>query len=144
MFTRLSKLSSYSIMFSMLALCTASGCKDEPALAQVEGRVLLDGKPLDGAQVEFQPERGSPSYGETDAEGRYRLRFTRQREGVLPGKHVVRVRTAKYAPDGSGGERFEPERLPPRYHDASELVRSVELGDSQIDLELQSAQGGAR
>lgn len=135
---------SHAIVFSMLALCAASGCKDEPKLAAVEGRVLLDGKPLTGAQIEFQPERGSPSYGETDAAGRYRLRFTRHLEGALPGKHVVRVRTAKHLSDGEGRQRLIPEFLPPKYHDASELVYNIEPGDNQIEIELQSAPGAAR
>lgn len=127
------------LTISLLTLAATSGCQKDAGLASVEGRVLLDGKPLPEAQIEFQPEQGSPSYGETDAEGRYRLRFTRHREGAALGKHLVRVRTARYVPEEGGRQRLIPEFLPPKYHDETELVRSVESGENQIEIELQSA-----
>jgi hypothetical protein len=41
---------------------------------------------------EFSPlGPGSPSYGTTDAEGRYVAAFTFKRKGIEPGEHLVRL-----------------------------------------------------
>ena len=69
-------LASAAVLFS-------AGCAEEgPELAEVYGLVTMDGAPLTGATVEFTPVKaGSPSYGQTDDEGRYVLRFSRDRTG---------------------------------------------------------------
>ncbi len=78
----------------MPAICTPAcgvalmlmlvGCgKSGSTLAEVSGRVTLDGQPLVGAQLDFQPEHeaGSPSFGLTDADGRYELSYKRDVKG---------------------------------------------------------------
>ena len=83
-----------------LALLTA-GCSSEPyKTAPVSGQITLNGKPLAGAAVLFQPiatdgnnNPGPGSTGITDADGRYTLTLTTLREpkGAVVGKHMVRV-----------------------------------------------------
>ena len=55
-----------------------AGCGSEDELATVKGKVTLNGEPLEGATVQFQPtaEGGAPSSGQTDGKGRYELMFT--------------------------------------------------------------------
>ena len=52
-----------------------SGCSDQapdmPELGQVHGTITLDGKPLEGVSVLFEPENGRPSTAITDAAGKY-------------------------------------------------------------------------
>ena len=70
------------------------GCGDSgPKLAPVSGIVTLNGKPLEGAVVTFEPDAsvkdGIPANDVTGPDGNYRA-FTKGRVGVMPGKyHVV-------------------------------------------------------
>lgn len=109
-----------------LALLMA-GC--EAPYSTVSGRVTLDDRPLRGATVGFYPEQGRGSYGETDAEGRYELRYTNKKAGVPPGKCIVRITT---------GDAVAPERLPKRYHENSELAEEVKPGHNVFDFPLTS------
>lgn len=107
------------------------GCGQGPRLAQVKGTVRLDGQPLPGAEIEFQPESGVPSFGVTDAQGHYELRHLHQRAGALPGKHTVRIQMGE--PDDPSHKAI---RLPPEYNDESTLTREVVPGENTIDFEL--------
>ncbi len=55
---------------------------------------MIDGLPLEGAIVEFRPDKGQPSTGVTDAQGMYELRFTDGRMGAVIGRHTVRITMA--------------------------------------------------
>ena len=124
-----------SALFIALGGC---GGNTGPELAPVSGRVTLDGAPLKGAQIMFQPETtgGSPSYGATDQEGRYELGFKRGVHGALPGWHTVRIDE----PTGADGKKLAGKRLPARYNDQTELREEVKSGeDNTIDFELQSS-----
>src|SRR5262245_21904398 len=77
----------------ILPLIVFSGCgKSGPQIAPVHGRVMLDGKPLQNADVQFQPsESQRPSRGRTDVDGRYALVYKRGQPGALVGPHTVRI-----------------------------------------------------
>jgi hypothetical protein len=118
-------------------LLLATGCgPGGPEVAPVTGTVTLDGHPLDGALVEFTPRAGGrPSYGRTDDEGRYTLRYTDDRKGALPGEHTVRITTyLRSNPDD--GVIGRPELVPARYNTKSELTRTVEPKKNVLDFEL--------
>ncbi len=81
------------IVASLLTLAQ-SGCGgggDQPELGQVTGTVTLDGKPLVGVAVVFQPENGRPARGMTDAEGKYELTYIRQTKGTKVGMNRVEI-----------------------------------------------------
>ena len=120
------------------ALSVAGGCgPGGPAVGQVEGTVTLDGSPLPKAMIEFQPDQGAPSYGETDAQGHYALAYTVRRKGALVGHHTVRITTAGEVTDEASGETVNvPERVPPWYHLQSQLECEVEKGKNEFDFEL--------
>lgn len=115
-----------------------TGCGSEDGLAKVKGKVTLDGQPLEGAVVQFQPTGGnsSSSAGITDSEGRYELMFTFTTPGAIPGEHIVSIRTAKsyYEEERCGDEKDE--RVPTRYNSRTELSRTVEPGRNTIDFDL--------
>jgi hypothetical protein len=76
----------------------ALGCaKTPPPVTTVEGTVLLDGKPLPFAMVQFMPDTADfgaelNSTGVTDEMGHFTLTCTRQNEpGAVVGKHRVVV-----------------------------------------------------
>lgn len=118
-----------------LVLWAGCGAKSDPDLSSVRGKITLDGKPLVGARVEFTPLSGSPSYGTTDEQGAYSLRFTRDRQGATVGTHVVRIRTFR---DEDETGRRKAEQLPDKYNARSELRREVAAGANQLDFELSS------
>lgn len=86
------------------------GCGDGPPdrnLVPVDGIVLLDGQPLEGAFIEFVPQGNTPGRGSiarTDSAGKYLLKTIDGVEGAAPGEYKVKV--SKWVmPDGSP---FEP------------------------------------
>ena len=69
-----------------ILLGTVTGCSD---LHPVEGIVLMDGKPLDGAAVYFHPDEGGPvGIDRTDQDGIFSLE-TAAGEGVKSGSYTV-------------------------------------------------------
>ncbi|MEW4490755.1 hypothetical protein AB1L42_21920 [Thalassoglobus sp. JC818] len=84
-----------------LAVCfLAIGCGgrgDRPEMANVSGKLTLDGKPLPGYIVTFQPTSGRPSVSNmpTNAEGQYELWYTFKDKGAKVDKHKV---TLAYSP----------------------------------------------
>ena len=101
------------------------GCGSAPyQIAQVSGRVTLDGDPLAGCQIRFQPVSGSNSninpgpgaFAVTDGDGRFALRtINPQRPGAVVGKHRVWLTTVTEADASTESGVFTAEKVPPRY-----------------------------
>src|SRR5262249_10277948 len=75
--------------------------------------------PLANAHVLFQPDSkelfpGPPSYGTTDAEGRYTLRTMSDRAGAVPGPHKVRISVNVKAP-GADPDAPGANKVPAKY-----------------------------
>jgi len=118
-----------------LAGCGPGGIEPVP----VEGVVTLDGSPLADAHVLFRPTEGRPSAGKTDAQGRYRLRYTAERDGALPGTHAVSITMlADDAGDDDGGSQPRRESIPARYNSQSELSAEVGRSRTTLDFDLES------
>jgi len=87
------------IALAAAAIATVIGCgKGSRSLAQVNGVVTLDGKPLSGGSVVFQPVAppgsviaGKGSAAFCDAAGRYHLETIDGRAGAVIGEHRVRI-----------------------------------------------------
>lgn len=111
------------VLVAAAVLCLA-GCGGGPKYAPVSGSVFLDGKPLAGAVVIFQPIGADPrdtggvgSVGLTDAAGAFTLKVVGEdRPGALVGTHQVRISTMT-SPPNAGDEAIKtPERVPRKYH----------------------------
>ncbi len=76
-----------------LALVLGTGCgKSGPQMAPVEGVVTLDGEPIEGATVLFQPEAGGkPATGVTDPSGKFALKTFKTGDGAQVGMNNVSV-----------------------------------------------------
>lgn len=139
LFTRSASL----LMLAAIGLMSAGcGGGDGPPLTKVSGTVKLGGKPLPNATVTFEPASGKrPSYGVTDASGRYTLKFTQNSLGAVRDEHVVRISTWK-APTESGGtwRAGEPELVPAVYNDlareSANMKHKVTGGSATIDFDL--------
>ncbi len=124
--------------------------KPEPTvqLANVEGVVLLDGKPVSEVLVVFKPNKkqgsiGPPSAGRTDAQGHFKLAINGTRRGAVVGSHQVMIMTKGSNAMSSGAAPGIPSSgsVPGSYSqpDTTPLVAEVLPDrDNQISLKLSS------
>jgi len=115
-----------------------AGCGGSPPLAPVEGVVRVNGQPLHGAEIEFQPEEGLPSMATTDAQGRYKLRYSRDRFGAVSGKHTVRIRAGIV--EDAQGNALPTIKIPAEYNERSTVQREVVPGSNMFDFDLKVAE----
>ncbi|WP_437200726.1 carboxypeptidase-like regulatory domain-containing protein [Planctomicrobium sp. SH664] len=119
-----------------LAMLALTGCSQNgPELASVSGVVTLDGSPLDQATIVFQPATGRASTGSTDSEGKYTLKFTSDRPGVIPGRSMVYITSQTV---DFNGNVVRKEILPARYNRESELAVEVADAPNTFDFALES------
>lgn len=86
---------------SGLAVClVVAGCgggvSDKPTMGKVSGVVTLEGKPVAGATIEFNPDNsrattGPRSSAVTDADGKFTLMGPGAEEGAVVGFHKVTI-----------------------------------------------------
>jgi hypothetical protein len=126
-----------------------SGCDSGgPPLGKVTGKVTLDGKPAPGIVLTFVPESGgSPSYGVSDGEGKYVLKFTDDKDGAMIGKHKVTLESqpglskeemAEMKASGESVPDFTPASLPKKYRGDGTISVEVNRGNNDIPIELTS------
>ena len=135
------------ILFACM-VAAAAGCSGESSkVARVSGRVTLDGRPVKGAKVIFQPkstsrtpgEVGSGSYASTDADGRYTLKqIYPPRNGAVIGTHVVTITTARDTDPESDAGAVTAEMLPARCSDGSLEFAVPPEGTDRADFALLS------
>jgi hypothetical protein len=128
------------------------GLSDQPELGQVTGTITLDGKPLSGIAVVFQPESGRPAKGTTDAKGVYELTYIRQTKGTKVGPNRVEIapsedgdveaeELANVDEEGTATTQRSDARkpaIPIRYNVRSELKADVKAGKNTFDFKLES------
>jgi hypothetical protein len=147
---RLGALGGLGLTFA-LAVC---GCaRTPPAFTEVSGVVLLDGKPLPLAQVEFVPELSDfgaemNSTAITDDQGKFTLTCPMQSQtGAVVAKHRVLVRDAPTPqefrrPDGQTQEklaqymeRLKNRPIPLRYGALAKTI-TIEVKPEQKNYEI--------
>lgn len=165
------RYSTKNLALWLLCSCLAGtlGCQGESSLPTeyVEGVVTLDGTPVEGATVAFQPVtdgQGMSASGYTDANGVYKLTAIGGTEegkpavdaGTLPGEYYVMVMKAeaetgisqeeaeesgeKYSAPTGGKNPKMTYHVPKIYQNPrkSGLKVTVKEGDNEIPLELKS------
>ena len=144
----LKHLAALVACFGSLAMSGCSGGSSD--VAQVTGKVTVDGEPINYALVTFMPTQGRASGGFTDTDGVYTLDYIVGEKGALIGQHRVYIKTrvAKEPSYGEdSGEEKDPVRkkgrkelLPKKYCDrnATELTATVEKGSNTIDFDLKT------
>jgi hypothetical protein len=72
-------------------LLALAGCgkSDYPPLARVTGTVTFKGKPVPNMMVNFMPTAGRPSWGKTDANGKFEMVIDSDYKGAEIGHHKV-------------------------------------------------------
>lgn len=128
--------------FALLALMLLGCGQKGPATATVSGTIKLNGEPVEGAVVLFQPVgEGRSSRGLTDANGRYTLTYTADQKGALIGEHIVSVsKSKKRIVDDNGNvvDPGEPEIFPPSANSQSELKANVVRGSNTFDFDIKN------
>ncbi|QDT90806.1 carboxypeptidase-like regulatory domain-containing protein [Gimesia algae] len=136
--------SLYNLLFSKTILRDAwvvlimiffvVGCgsgREIPPLAQVSGTVTIDGKPVSGASVIFEPKfQAVSASGGTDGEGKFTLMYG-DTSGAAIGDYIVRV--FHY---GDDPELPQESLVPDSYGTASTLTATVKEGENEIDFDL--------
>ncbi|EAQ77341.1 carboxypeptidase-like regulatory domain-containing protein [Blastopirellula marina] len=140
----------------LLSLSGCSAPSDQPELGQVSGTVTLDGDPLSGVAIVFQPDNGRPAHGQTDAEGKYELTYIRSTRGTKLGHNRVEIAPSEEAdePDEAEPDAELPQvkrraksgkpRIPARYNVQSELEADVQPGANTFDFDLSSKRSRSR
>ncbi len=138
------RLLCFAVLLVAAGLSGCGGGDEGPELAVVRGTVTLDGKPVQGAIVQFVPlgGEGTTSVAETDADGRYELQYTTNRSGAVVGECLVRIESGD--PIIVGGENLgNREVFAPRYNTNSELKVTVESGKNEFNFDCKSESGGS-
>jgi hypothetical protein len=125
-----------------LACLLAGGCQGD--VVPVSGRVTLNGKPLAGAVITFQPHsqsgtrrpRTTGSVGRSDEQGRFALRVIEPDGlGAAVGEHVVTISTANGGPE----ETAKAQRLPPAWSDGSKRFVVPPGGTTEANFDISDA-----
>ena len=77
---------------ALLLVAAIMGCGDSgPTIVPVTGTLAHKGHPVSNVYIFFMPADGNgrPSQGPTDADGRFKLNYTNEKDGVMVGKHKV-------------------------------------------------------
>ena len=144
-------------LLMLVIAASVTGCSSAPPgppLVPAEGVVLLDGKPLSGADLVFQPQgetKGQAGYGRTDAAGKFALTTPDMKhKGVAVGSYRITINKLvkpdgsdfvpdpKSGPEDTGG--FKP-LLPPAYSDMDKTRLSIEIppgGKKDAEFKLNS------
>jgi hypothetical protein len=127
---------------------TGAGCSSSN-IAPVSGRVTLDGKPLAGVHIGFQPiakpgnmNPGGGSYAMTDSDGQYKLLLVEgEQPGAVVGKHRVEITARSEVPANIDPPKRPPPKVfvPAKYSRNSELTFEVPPGGTaEANFELKS------
>lgn len=123
---------------ALAALCAVGCGRGGPSLVPVKCRVLLDGKPVEGAGVGFVPVGGGPAASATtDADGRFQL-MTMNQPGVPEGRYlvtVIKVEDSGLNPDGTiapGGIKTKW-LVPKKYSDAAMSGLTADVGRDGLE-----------
>ncbi|MGQ0633401.1 MAG: hypothetical protein ACT4QC_02225 [Planctomycetaceae bacterium] len=141
-----------------VACVLAAGCgaSVKQQCADVRGRVLRNGRPLENVRVTFIPEFPSPagspaSWGVTDAAGAFRLTCIDGRPGAVLGTHRVVLEDVRGLAGVAAASREELDdkppspaapraatRVPATYTTAaaSPLQRQVAAGTNEFDFDV--------
>jgi len=116
-----------------------TGCGANENVGTVSGLISLNGEPLVGALVQFEPLAGSaPSGGFTDETGRYSLTYNREVQGAEVGEHRVLISTKDVGnADADPPRPRKSESVPAKYNTKSELTAVVKPGKNAIDFALE-------
>lgn len=122
----------------LLALVSLSGCgSGGPEIVEIEGTVTRNGKPVPNVRIYFAPEEGRPSWGVSDANGRFVLDYDYDHDGAKVGKHKVWIQDESGNIDPTLAMSGAPR--PKRNPEMDEIVEKYGKDKSQLTVEVKKA-----
>lgn len=120
--------------FALLTILSCLvGCSGD-SMAPVTGVVTLDGKPIAGLEVNFEPTGDTTdrttATGYTQQDGSYALVYPGYKTGAPLGDYIVRIAGGESLDDGT------VVRVPSKFNRESELKKTVTSGENKFDFEL--------
>ena len=139
MMDRIRKPISRLVLILALGLCMGCG------RTRIEGRVTLDGEPVDGGTISFFQGSGPGSDKGNSAimAGKYEIAGDRARN-LTPGTYTVQIHwIQKLAKAGANPANVDTspavkELIPPKYNSKSTLTKEITSGTNKVDFDLQS------
>jgi hypothetical protein len=129
----------WSVPVLAFALAVVGGCSNEPRVYSVSGTATRGGKPVPSLLIQFQPASGRPSWGITDAQGKFTLEYTEKIKGAVAGNHAVTAVFRAMTPDeemkGAGNNKLYGE-IAGKYGDVSRTPMKIDITKSESNLEL--------
>ena len=130
-----------------ILLVSGTGCNTSPfTIVPVSGTVLLDGQPLAGGVINFQPivtgsatNSGPGSTARIDPEGHYSLSTMAGQQGAVVGKHRVKIYSFSAESDKASTGQSAPrrEQVPARYNYRSDVTFDVPAqGTDKADFSI--------
>ncbi len=145
-----SRISLLSALASALCCALTAGCGSDYETVNVSGRVTLDGKPLAGVHVSFQPvatseDNANPGPGSfcksTDSDGQYTLEIVHPKgPGAVVGTHVVRLNIVdeNEGADSDAIGKIDT-RIPKKYRIDGVQLEVPAGGSDSLDIEMTSS-----
>jgi len=112
-----------------------TGCGGGPNVVKVTGTLTYKGKPVTNARIDFIPLDGQrPSWGATDAQGRFSLEYDDKIKGAAVGKHKVSVvmRPTTVAEQ----EAVMEGRAPPVPREMAEFFKKYSAENSTVEVTI--------
>lgn len=131
----------------LVALVFVAGCNRGPTMVPVTGKVIYNGHPLQFGVVMFQPPSGQAAQGDIQSDGTFKLSTYRLNDGVVLGKHKVRIACYESMRPGAApatGERTLGKPLVPEKYtlfDMSGLTADVNESNKDFTFELSGPPG---
>jgi hypothetical protein len=123
-----------TLLLGVLLLNLACGGRN--SVYPVSGKVLFDGKPAEGAVVQFHPKNKSGKVvvpvGRVGADGTFRLTSYKQDDGAPAGEYTV---TVFWGVPSRGGDDYERILVPPRYLSPETSGLTAVVADHATELE---------
>ena len=140
------RLSRFGFWLAFFPLAFVHGCgSGGPEVVAVSGTVTRGDRPVGRLVVNFWPDHGRPSWGLTDADGHYTLKYDKDRDGAVTGRHKVWVQKKPGSPKDEADMANGLVTLPPeinaiieKYGDQKTTPLFVEVKENNqvIDLPL--------
>lgn len=119
---------------AVVAMVCGGGCKRNPRVVPVRGKVLYNGQPLPYGSVMFQPDKGQPAMADIATDGTFVLSSYGPNDGAVPGKHSVSVSCYEGQRPGKagGGDSLGKLMIPLKY---------TRFGSSGLSADVRDASG---
>lgn len=125
-------------VFVVASVGCGSGKPNRPPVAVVNGKVLLDGQPLETGSIETSVDSGRGALGSIQG-GQFELSTYGTNDGAILGTHKVAViarEKGEAGPEAKAGKLLIPERYTSPL--SSGLTIEVKAGDNTPTLELKT------